>query len=208
MEKINKTNSIKIIKEWLSLLKDDEILKDKTKENFMRNFYSKSQKYQESLSEYSFLHFKKKRNPDWPSTYCWFVVNSKLIETSISPKFDEYLNKEYQVKIAFRFCVSDLIINYRNSLNWGNIKCYISGEVLYKENCHIDHYNLTFKEIIKKWMDINNYTFDFLYQFVVRKNSRSYFTDENLTKSFIDFHNNNTNLRPILKSLNKCNLNS
>jgi hypothetical protein len=208
MEKINKTNSIKIIKEWLSLLKDDEILKDKTKENFMRNFYSKSQKYQESLSEYSFLHFKKKRNPDWPSTYCWFVVNSKLIETSISPKFDEYLNKEYQVKIAFRFCVSDLIINYRNSLNWGNIKCYISGEVLYQENCHIDHYNLTFKEIIKKWMDINNYTFDFLYQFVVRKNSRSYFTDENLTKSFIDFHNNNTNLRPILKSLNKCNLNS
>jgi hypothetical protein len=208
MEKINKTNSIKIIKEWLSLLKDDEILKDKTKENFMRNFYSKSQKYQESLSEYSFLHFKKKRNPDWPSTYCWFVVNSKLIETSISPKFDEYLNKEYQVKIAFRFCVSDLIINYRNSLNWGNIKCYISGEVLYQENCHIDHYNLTFKEIIKKYMDINNYTFDFLYQFVVRKNSRSYFTDENLTKSFIDFHNNNTNLRPILKSLNKCNLNS
>ena len=80
MEKINKTNSIKIIKEWLSLLKDDEILKDKTKENFMRNFYSKSQKYQESLSEYSFLHFKKKRNPDWPSTYCWFVVNSKLIK--------------------------------------------------------------------------------------------------------------------------------
>ena len=124
----------------------------------------------------------------------------------ISPNFEEIVNKEKQVKIALRECVVDIIIEFRKKIVFGVDKCAISGELLQSKETHIDHYNFTFKKIVRNWMLINKYDFDYLYEFVFRKNSRNYFNEILISKSFIKYHNENTNLRAILKSLNKSNL--
>jgi hypothetical protein len=203
---MNKTNTIKLIKEYLSELNDNQILIDKEKEIFMFNHFSKSDKFKDALKNSSFLYFKKKRNPEWIKTFCWFVVDSNFIETSVSPKFDEIVNEEKQVKMALRECISNIVIEFRSNIKFGIDKCFISGEILYSENTHIDHYNYTFKNLVINWMDINKYDFKYLYKFVFRDKSRNYFTDNSISESFIKYHNANTNLRAILKSLNKSNL--
>lgn len=65
-----------------------------------------------------------------------------------------------------------------------------------RENSHVDHYNLNFADLVNKWIDINgieniskylNKTIDNVLE--------STFNDQSITKNFIDFHNENTNLR-------------
>jgi len=204
---MNKTKTIKTIKLYLSQQKDNEILKDVQKETFMISHYKKSKKFQDAIYDNGFSHFVKRVNPDWPSTKCWFVVDKKNNETSVSPNFDIKVNKRKEVNNALRNCIVDIILEFRNNVNWGVQRCELSNKVLYNDNTHIDHYNLSFKNLVKKWMEMHDHTYDYLYNFIYREKSRNFFTNQEIENSFIEFHNKNTNLRAIHKSLNTCNLN-
>lgn len=204
---MNKTQTIKTIKKYLSELNLDEILKDKEKEFFMIKHFNKSNKFKNAIKNNEFSHFIKRQNPEWKNSNCWFVVDKKNIETSVSPSFDVIANKRKEVNSALRISVSSITMNFKNNINWNVQKCKISGKSLTPDTTDIDHYDLPFKFLVSKWMALNNYTFDFLYNFIYREKSRNIFKDKNIENSFIEFHNNNTHLRAILKKLNKSNLN-
>lgn len=104
-----------------------------------------------------------------------------------------------KIKMACRQAITPTILQYKDSLNFENLYCPITNEKLTKDNCQIDHYDLTFDGLFKKWLqnkDIN---------FLVSKLNDSLkdnilvdkFEDDKLIQDFIIFHNQNTHLRTV-----------
>jgi len=110
----------------------------------------------------------------------------------------------HNVKCACRYAIKETIIDFRlRNVVYGETKCPITGEVLTKENTHIDHFNLTFDELFNEW--IKNKPFDYLVDRInetTDDNMETYFTDSFLSELFLIHHNNNTNLRAVSKKAN------
>jgi len=134
---------------------------------------------------------------------CFFILREDGTKTDIS--YIKALTKpshKKEVLIALRYAVKDEIYNYRlNNIVFGETKCAISNEILFKDNTHIDHYNLTFNELAKNWLrnkDLNsikvNESIDNSYD--------TYLLDKDLEADFIKYHNENTNLRGVTKTVN------
>lgn len=69
----------------------------------------------------------------------------------------------------------------------------------------IDHYDLTFEELVSKWIDIKG--LDYLFGKVNMGDQQSTiteFVDKNLNNEFVDFHNKHTHLRVVTKEENLC----
>jgi hypothetical protein len=110
-------------------------------------------------------------------------------------------SKKSEIKDACRYSIESIIINFRNeNVIYGETKCPVTNEILYKNDIHIDHYDLTFNELFNIW--IEKYDENFLYSKINRTKDNSIiteFTDNEITNDFILFHNNNTNLRAVTK---------
>ena len=87
------------------------------------------------------------------------------------------------------------------------------GEPVYSElsgariadihDAHIDHYNLTFKELVERFIEMEGR--DYLFEninFAERNTPFTRFTDESISKRFSCFHNGNTHLRLVTKEEN------
>ena len=115
-------------------------------------------------------------------------------------------SKSYYINKACRSSVSDIVYNFRmENVIFGETVCPFSGVVLYKENTHIDHYDLTFNEVYKKWVLENDYDTDYLYSRIKDgedNNTDIIFKDDNIIISFVKFHNENTKLRAVSKETN------
>ena len=109
-----------------------------------------------------------------------------------------------KIKLACRNAIKREVINYRDKyVIFGLTKCVITNEVLYSNNTHIDHYDMQFNDLFKEWIkdkDVNllagkiNPTLD--------NEVETRFTDQDIINDFIDFHNQNTNLRAVSKYAN------
>lgn len=108
------------------------------------------------------------------------------------------------VKKACRDAIREHIVKYRNdSVIFGQSVCPITGEILTKENTHIDHYDLTFEDMFTLW--VAKYELKFLHSKVNETIDNSVvtrFTDVKIINDFIEFHNANTKLRAVTKKAN------
>ena len=108
------------------------------------------------------------------------------------------------IKRACRNAVQPTINDFRskNVIYWVSM-CHITNEILEKDNTHIDHYDMEFDEVYQIWS--KNYTEEYLFSKINKTEDNSYetyFVDDNIKKDFIEFHNQNTHLRPISKKAN------
>jgi hypothetical protein len=117
-------------------------------------------------------------------------------------------SKIYEIKKACRTAIAPQVQKFReDNVIYGISTCPITGEVLIKENTHIDHFDLTFNSMFNLW--ITQYDEKFLYLKINEtKDSEitTYFTDNSINNNFIDFHNANSKLRAVSKIANLSNL--
>lgn len=80
----------------------------------------------------------------------------------------------------------------------------LSGKsILDKGDFHVDHYNLTFEELVDNWMKIKG--MEYLYQRINMNEQMSTitkFVDENLVEEFVLYHDQHTHLRVVTKEEN------
>ena len=140
--------------------------------------------------------------PDGSTTDISFY---KIIENYKEDK-SNVITKKYMIKEIYKACreaISFEIKRFKSKVNYGVDKCPISNITLNRFNTHIDHYNLTFNDLLKKWLigkDVE-YLFSTLNESEDNETS-TYFTDDDIIIDFITFHNNNTHLRAINDKVN------
>ena len=80
----------------------------------------------------------------------------------------------------------------------------LSGKpILDKEDFHIDYYELTFEDLVEKWIEIKG--MEYLYQKINMNDHMSTitkFVDENLVEEFVQYHDQHTHLRVVTKEEN------
>lgn len=117
-------------------------------------------------------------------------------------------SKLSDIKAACRSAIRPEIVKFRDSnVVFGVSVCPISGEVLTLLNTHIDHFDITFKEMFDLWMsdkDISR-----IHGAVVSTNEgwyETFFTDPSVVTNFVEFHNLHCRLRAVSKQANLSNL--
>lgn len=127
--------------------------------------------------------------------------------TSTDISYDASINpptKTATIKKACRDAIRNLIVEYRDAnVIYGKSTCDISNTILTKENTHIDHYDLTFNDMFKLWLE--KHDLDSLYNQVNETKDNDVvtcFNNENIKLDFINFHNNNSKLRAVTKKSN------
>ena len=184
MHRIMKNEIKKLFKE----LPKDTILNM----DVLYNYFKQHPKWNEKISK-GFKGFMIKKN-EW--NYSFHVVgnNNQFTPVSINYNLKEtYFDK---IKKALRTEVQPVVDKVRNKVVYGETKCQLTGEILTKENTHIDHYDLDFRflvdEFTKKYKNIE----------VIKKGVKFYLVDETIKKEWVNFHNNNTNLRAVTAEAN------
>ena len=136
----------------------------------------------------------------------FYIVRTDGTSTDISYRKSIYssINKREEIMKACRTVVSPIIEMHRNQVRLPFV-CPITGEVVTdKSEVHIDHYDLTFKELFDLWMTGKDE--DDLYdRLSVSKTDgcvEVHFDDPILTMDFYQFHNTHTHLRAVSKTAN------
>jgi Protein of unknown function (DUF3223) len=120
--------------------------------------------------------------------------------------FESISNKSplLNIKNACRNAIYPIIVEFRKeNISYGISKCPISGDILTKQNTHIDHYDLTFDEMFKQWLKDKNV--DELFSKINESQDNSFetfFTDNSIIEDFRNFHNANSKLRAVSKFTN------
>lgn len=112
-------------------------------------------------------------------------------------------SKLVDIKMACRAAIRSEIVKFKTFVNYGIDVCPFTGEVLTKVNTHIDHYDLTFNEIVDFWLLLND--INELHKQIcatVDNEFITYFTNPIISEDFRIFHNRNTHLRAISKTAN------
>lgn len=138
---------------------------------------------------------------------CFQLIRKDGTTTDISflACFENPKNQKLKkIKRACREACSQIIIDFRNNIKFGLERCAISGEVLQNDNTDIDHYDLTFDELVNLW--IKNKDIEYIYSNITGSEDNQIgenFIDEDIKADFIRFHNKNTNLRAVTKKINR-----
>lgn len=148
---------------------------------------------------------------------CFFLmrIDGSVTDISFTQCINGKSSKLADVRAACRSAIRPEITAYRiQSVIYGETVCPISGEVLTKENTHIDHYDQPFQAVFDGWLakceqewkiDVEA-IFQHLNATSTDMETRLYFTDtifaQALASSFITYHNANTHLRAVSKLAN------
>ena len=137
---------------------------------------------------------------------CFYIVRIDCTSTDISYRkaLHSYPTKRADIMKACRTVISPVIENLRNQIKLP-FTCPVTGDVVTdKSDVHIDHYDLTFKELFDLW--IKDKDIDEVYNSIdeSRKDGcvEIHFNDPMLAMDFYDFHNNHTHLRVVSKKAN------
>lgn len=136
---------------------------------------------------------------------CFYIMRLDGSTTDIS--FTSAITKpsrRSKVIKACRTAIEPIIAQFRkDNVVYNKTMCPITGNVLIPQNTHIDHYDLSFKELFDIFT--TDTSIDDLYAFVCETKDnecKTYFTEQNIIDSFVKFHNNNTHLRAVTKKAN------
>ena len=146
----------------------------------------------EYLNEYFKLHpnynekfnngctgFIKRNKMEWgKNSDCIHIIDEDLNEISISVNFPLSINKRAEVIKAFRNSIHNEIITFKKDFIKGITKCEISNKVINEwEDINIDHHNLDFTNIVAKFILMNNYNYDSIYDNIIYNDSIALFND-------------------------------
>jgi hypothetical protein len=161
--------------------------------NHMKNHPEYSKKIANGLNGYIY-----KINKTWgKNNKCFFIVNDHLELTPISYNFSlvKDLKKQETLK-AFRTCIDIEIYRFKKGFVKDKTTCEISGVIIGKiENCHVDHYNYDFREVVEMFLIKYKKSYADLYEYVEVIETKRFFKNKDLINYFIQFHNDNTHLR-------------
>jgi hypothetical protein len=186
------------VRQILDSLEHDEPVRYQSDIDFLLKFFSNHPKWNEKIKG-GFHYFYKFKN-EWG--YSFFVMRKDHTSEAISMNYGATINKKADVNSALRNAIEHQIKAVRDKINYGVDRCELSGCLLTKDNSHIDHYDLDFKDVVKTWMQKNNYTYDFLFDNIEKLGVKFYITNDDINNSFNVYHMENTNLRPILATIN------
>jgi hypothetical protein len=186
------------VKQILDSLEDNEPVRYESDYIFLLNFFTKHPKWEEK-TQGQFDYFVKMKN-EWG--YSFHILRLDGTYEAISMNYGATINKKADVNSALRNAIEHQIKAVRDKISYGVDRCELSGCLLTKDNSHIDHYDLDFKDVVKTWMQKNNYTYDFLFDNIEKLGVKFYITNDDINNSFNVYHMENTNLRPILATIN------
>ena len=125
-------------------------------------------------------------------------LDGTTTDISYTQCFDGKRTDIFEIKRACRSAVADVVWKFRDdNLVPGKSICPFTGEVLFKENTHIDHYDKKFREVFDLWIKDKDIKFikSKLNDASIDGEMNRYFTNQEVINDFISFHNNNTHLR-------------
>ena len=170
--------------------------------NFLLFAFGKSLYYEMKTQGKKIKAIQKKRSHNY-GTCCFYLIRSDGSQTDISyskifrkdPQYDDLLQ-------ALRNAIEPIIRNFRETFK----PFEYEGRLIQDPNeVDVDHYNLKFKELASIWIEQNG-GIEELSKYVndtIDGSTTTFLTDDNLKKSFVEFHNANTNLRFLPKSVNR-----
>jgi hypothetical protein len=176
------------IKKLLNTLPKNTIFND----DFVFDYFQKHPTFSEKIDK-GFIGFCIKKN-EW--NYSYHIANSEDVFTPISYNYNVKESEATRLNKALRNAVQTYIDKVRNTLTFGISRCEITNEILTKENTHIDHYDLDFKDLVK------NFTSEYTNIDVYKKGVKFYLTNEDVKAKWIEYHNKNTNLRAVTATAN------
>lgn len=144
--------------------------------------------------------------PDGHGGRCFYIVRRDGTFTDIS--FLAAISppqKKADVIKACREVIRPMIKRMKESIKLPFI-CPITGEmILDRSEVHIDHYDLTFKELFDEW--VKDKDIERLYGYTLKSNkdndTETYFDNDEICKDFLEFHNQHTHLRAVSRKANQ-----
>lgn len=146
-----------------------------------------------------------KINKTWgKNNKCFFIIDNDLNLIPISYNYGlvKDLKKQESLK-AFRTCIDMEIFKFKKQFIKNVTRCEITNEVIGRiENCHVDHFNFDFIEVVEMFLKKYNKTYSDIYEHVEIIDTKRFFKNKHLIEYFIKFHNDNTHLRFTTASAN------
>lgn len=119
--------------------------------------------------------------------------------------YDEQLplNNIYK---ACRTAIQPIISAFKERVTYPFV-CPLASNIVVtcQSECHIDHYDLDFKDVVKKWLELRARYFDAIKNAIVAHEENSsdvYFNNEKIITDFQKFHNEHTHLRAVSQTSN------
>ena len=110
-------------------------------------------------------------------------------------------NKYSAIKQAGRNTITNLIYHFKaDNVIFNETLCSVTGEVLTKENASIDHYDMTFDDMIMIWIEKKGV--DFIFNELDHSGLGVFFKCDTIKNDFLDFHNTNCKLRAVTMNAN------
>ena len=141
------------------------------------------------------------------------VFNQKMFELyRIDNSFTDFsylrclndLSFEAQIKSSCREAIEKDILNFKiRKFEKEKVFCEVSGIELSFNNCHVDHFSPTFKQIYELWrIQVNISKNDLSSKKSIDNEERIWFTNEKLRNHFRTFHNSICNLKIVSPQIN------
>lgn len=200
MKSLNKTQKTKICKYILN--NTDCVVEKKYSDFLVNNIFPTHPEWKKKVGV-GIDHLEVRKSTH--GTKCFYIVRTDGTFTDISyPASISPYNRKKDIMDACRNAISSTIYLFRSSATLPFV-CPVTGEVVTdRSNMHIDHYDLTFKELFDLWMKDKDV--DELYRKTLKSNRDdcmdTFFDDEKVILDFIQFHNSHTHLRAVSKTAN------
>jgi len=189
-------------KEILDNLKPNEKVTNQKDIEFLLEFFYHHPNIETKL-EGGFDYFFKVKNTDWMKHfYCFAIMRKDKTYQTISVNFKNTNTNKYIVNQALRNCIEHLIIDKKNSVKYGIDRCEVTNEILYESHTHIDHYSHDFKDVVTMFLSKYKLSHDSIAHEVKWNRSKPCLHNTLLENLFIEFHNENTNLRAVTSHYN------
>lgn len=202
---MTKTSLKRMCRELLAKYPAGSIIYDTQDINFLITLFSKHPEAEEKqgIGIRTILTIK---NPQFNST-CFAIqrVDGTIVDISYHTCIDGAPTPLAEVKKACRRAIQPIILDFRQTVYFGHDTCEFTGEVLYPDNTHIDHYDLTFKDLFNEWMtdkSIPDLHSKINHEAIKTFSGETCFTDPTISADFISFHNDNTHLRAVSATAN------
>ncbi len=147
------------------------------------------------------------KEPNYGKHRAFLIERIDGTKTDISYIINNIQKKNYnrEFRQALRKCVEPQIIEFKNNVfkEKKEIICPITGQLITFENCHIDHENPTFDDLVINF--ISKYDIKIhpeLFPKEADLQTTYDITDLSIKKEFYDFHKKNANLRAIFSNAN------
>lgn len=180
--------------EWLAVLKDVVVMHDR---------------FEEKVKGLDYVVGVRACNVN-PRNRQFYILRCDGTDTDFSYyKAIGSSSKLRRIKEALREAIRGQMIDYKDNYfaqhsdNRGYIVCPETELKMKRKDSHLDHYPRQFEEILKDWTDIHSIKSDDLVIYPAGDNTNGWlFEDQDILKSFIDFHKDVAEYRVVLNKVN------